>query len=178
MTRAVAFEKPEIKIGSIVHLKNQYSNDAGYLDAWGRVKDKPEFSQVATELKFVSTHRSPNRENGSGSWKIVSATGKEEVETLVYGDEIHLLNMYPGAGYLDNCGWLKDMPVFKDYVKVEKFAVFTTRSKDRDNGTGITEPARGSSVPISSSTEVLYLRERASCSKTVSPAEGFLTLTV
>ncbi len=95
-----------IKIGSIVHLRNQFSDEAGYLDAWGLVKNKSEFSIVPTELMFVSTHPNPNRENGSGSWEIVSATGKKDGEPLVYGDKIHLRNMYPDAGYLDNCGWI------------------------------------------------------------------------
>ncbi|MGE0127927.1 MAG: transcriptional regulator [Blastocatellales bacterium] len=129
-------EKAMLKVGSIVSLRNQYSNDAGYLDAWGLVRNKPEFSIVPTETMFVSTHPNPNRDNGSGSWEIVSAAGKRDGEMLVYGDKIHLRNMYPGAGYLDNCGWIKDMPVYKDFVKVEKFAVFTTYSEDRDNGTG------------------------------------------
>lgn len=136
LTRAAAAERPEIKVGSVVHLKNQFSDDAGYLDAWGNVADKPEFSQVPTELTFVSTHPNPNRDNGSGSWKIVSATGKPDGETLVYGDKIHLLNMHPDAGYLDNCGWVKDLPVFKDFADEVKFAVFTAHSEDRDNGTG------------------------------------------
>lgn len=132
----VEYDKSTLKIGSVVHLKNQSSDDAGYLDAWGEVKSKPEFWIVPTELKFVSTHPNPNRENGSGSWKIVSANGKKDGETLVYGDKIHLQNMYSDAGFLDNCGWLKDMPVFRNFVEDQKFAVFTTWSKDRDNGTG------------------------------------------
>ncbi len=136
LTRTALSEKAPIRVGSIVNLKNQHSGEAGFLDAWGAIKNKPEFSIVPTELMFVSTHQNPNRDNGSGSWQIVSATGKKEGETLVYGDKIHLKNMYPDAGYLDNCGWLKDMPVFKDFVKVEKFAVFTTNSEDRDYGTG------------------------------------------
>lgn len=125
-----------LKIGSIVHLKNQSSDAAGYLDAWGEVKSKPEFSFVPTELKFVATHPQPNRENGSGSWKIVSANRKRDGETLVYGDRIHLQNMFPAAGYLDNCGWIKDLPVFRKFAQTQKFAVFTTWSEDRDNGTG------------------------------------------
>jgi len=129
-------EKAQIKVGSIVNLRNQYSDEAGYLDAWGQVKNKPEFSIVPTETMFVSTHPNPNRYNGSGSWEIVSATGKKDGEPLVYGDKIHLKNMYPDAGYLDNCGWIKDMPVFKNFNKIEKFAVFTAYSEDRDNGTG------------------------------------------
>ncbi|MGI8639473.1 MAG: winged helix-turn-helix domain-containing protein [Pyrinomonadaceae bacterium] len=128
-------EKAQIKIGSIVNLQNQSSNEAGYLDAWGLVKNKPEFSIVPTEIMFVSTHPNPNRDNGSGSWEIVSATGKKDGETLVYSDKIFLRNMYPDAGHLDNCGWIKDMPVYKNFRKAEN-AVFTAYSEDRDNGTG------------------------------------------
>ncbi|MCY7348442.1 MAG: winged helix-turn-helix domain-containing protein [Pyrinomonadaceae bacterium] len=129
-------EKPQIKVGSIVNLRNQYSDEAGYLDAWGVVRNKPEFSQVPTETMFVSTHPNPNRDNGSGSWEIVSATGKRNGETLVFGDKIHLRNRHPNSDYLDNCGWIMDMPVFKSVLNIEKFAVFTTNSKDRDDGTG------------------------------------------
>lgn len=136
LTRRAASERPAIRIGSVVHLKNQSSGDAGYLDAWGQVAAKPEFSLVPTELMFVSTHPSQNRENGSGSWLIVSADGKKDGETLVYGDRIHLKNLHPGAGYLDNCGWIKDMPVFQEFVGSQKFAVFTAASENRDNGTG------------------------------------------
>ena len=129
-------ENKRMTIGSVVHLRNGTSDEAGYLDVWGQVKNKPEFSIVPTETMFVSTHSNPNRENGSGSWRIVSATGKKDGETLVYGDKIHLESLYPDAGYLDNCGWLKHMPVYKNYMKTGKFAVFTTYSEDRDNGTG------------------------------------------
>lgn len=129
-------DKTPVKVGSIVHLRNQNSAEAGYLDAWGLVKNKPEFSIVPTEIMFVSTHPNHNRDNGSGSWELVSATGQKDGAPLVYGDKIHLRNMYPEAGYLDNCGWLKDMPVFKKFNKIEKFAVFTAYSEDRDNGTG------------------------------------------
>ncbi len=125
-----------IKIGAVVHLKSQVSDDAGYLDVWGAIKDKPKFRNIPTEEKFVATHPNPNRENGSGSWKIVSARGKKDGETLTYGDKIHLQSMYPDGGFLDNCGWIVDMGIFKAFVNYEKFAVFTTAVKDRDRGTG------------------------------------------
>ncbi len=137
LTRSAVTGNSPIKIGSIVNLQNRYPNEGGYLDAWGLVRNKPEFvRQVPTETMFVSTHQNPNRDSGSGSWEIVSATGKKNNETLVYGDEIHLRSRHPDADYLDNCGWIIDMPIYKDFVGVEKFAVFTTYSKDRDNGTG------------------------------------------
>jgi len=128
-------EKAQIKIGSIVNLQNQSSNEAGYLDAWGQVTNKPEFWQVPTETMFVSTHKNPNRDNGSGSWKIVSANGKSDGEPLAVGDRIHLKNMYPNAGYLDACGWIEHLRVFYNYSD-QSAAVFTTISADRDNGSG------------------------------------------
>jgi len=125
-----------IKIGSIVHLQNRYPNDGSYLDAWGEVWSKPEFKQVPTETMFVSTHNNPDRDNGSGSWEIVSASGKEKGEPLAVGDRIHLKNMYPNAGYLDACGWTEHLPVFNQFLD-QTGAVFTTKSPNRDNGTGI-----------------------------------------
>lgn len=126
----------QIKIGSIVNLQNRYPNDGSYLDAWGAVWTKPEFKQVPTQTMFVSTHIDPNRDSGSGSWEIVSANGKDHGEPLVIGDRVHLRNLYPNAGYLDVCGWTEHLPVFEKFLD-QTGAVFTTRSKNRDNGTGI-----------------------------------------
>jgi len=150
-----------IKIGSIIHLQNRYPNDGSYLDAWGAVWSKPEFRQVPTETMFVSTHNNPNRDNGSGSWEIVSGSGKSDGEPLVVGDRIHLKNMYPDGGYLDACGWTEHLRVFEKFLD-QTGAVFTTKSPNRDNGTGIwiirsaTEPdgtpvLEGDSVALESS---------------------------
>lgn len=132
---AATSDRNVIKIGSVVNLQNRYPNDGSYLDAWGQVWSKPEFKKVPTETMFVSTHRDPNRDNGSGSWEIVSASGKNKGEPLVVGDRVHLGNMYPNAGYLDVCGWTEHLPVFEKFLD-QTGAVFTTRSPNRDNGTG------------------------------------------
>ncbi len=136
LSRNALKQERQIKIGSIVHLQNRYPNDGSYLDAWGEVWSKPEFKQVPTETMFVSTHNNPDRDNGSGSWEIVSASGKEKGEPLAVGDRIHLKNMYPNAGYLDACGWTEHLPVFNQFLD-QTGAVFTTKSPNRDNGTGI-----------------------------------------
>lgn len=136
LNRSAVKGRPQIEIGLIVNLQNRYPNDGSYLDAWGAVWSKPEFAQVPTETMFVSTHNNPNRDNGSGSWQIVSASGKSNGEPLEVGDRIHLKNMYPNAGYLDACGWVEHLPVFSNYSN-QSGAVFTTRSPDRDNGTGV-----------------------------------------
>ena len=67
LKRPAGIERNQIEFGSIVNLQNRYSEDAGYLDAWGRVSDKPEFSRLPTEEMFVSTYKNSNRNNGSGS---------------------------------------------------------------------------------------------------------------
>ena len=134
--RSIGDERSRVKIGSIVNLQNRYPNDGSYLDAWGAVWTKPEFKQVPTETMFVSTHKDPNRDNGSGSWEIVSASGKDNEAPLVIGDRIHLRNMYPNGGYLDACGWTEHLSVFDKFAD-QTGAVFTTRSPNRDNGTGV-----------------------------------------
>ena len=133
---AATSDRNVIRIGSVVNLQNRYPNDDSFLDAWGEVWSKPEFEKVPTQTMFVSTHKDPNRDNGSGSWEIVSASAKDKGEPLVVGDRIHLRNMYPNAGYLDACGWTEHLPVFEKFVD-QTGVVFTTRSPNRDNGTGI-----------------------------------------
>lgn len=128
-------ERRQIKIGSVINLQNRYPNVGGYLDAWGTVSGKPEFAKITTETMFVSTHYNPNRDNGSGSWEIVSATGKNNGESLAVGDRIFLRNKFPEGGYLDACGWIEHLPVFKDF-KDQTGAIFTTNSPNRDYGTG------------------------------------------
>lgn len=128
-------DRAPVNIGSVVNLQNRYPNDGSYLDAWGAVWSKPEFRQVPTETMFVSTHISADRDSGSGSWEIVSANGKDGGEQLVVGDRVHLRNMYPNAGYLDACGWTEHLRVFEKVLD-QTGAVFTTRSPNRDNGTG------------------------------------------
>lgn len=164
LNRSAVNERSQIKIGSVVHLQNRYPNDGSYLDAWGTVWSNPQFVQVPTETMFVSTHNNPNRDNGSGSWEIVSASGKSDGEPLEFGDRIHLKNMYPHAGYLDACGWIEHLRFFKNYSD-QSGAVFTTRSPNRDNGSGTwtvrsaTEPQgrpvlEGDSIALESSLNI------------------------
>lgn len=135
LVRYIVNERPQIKIGSVINLQNRYPNVGSYLDAWGTAWSKPEFAKITTENKFVSTHYNPNRDNGSGSWEIVSADGKNNGEPLTVGDRIHLRNKFPDAGYLDSCGWVEHLPIFKDF-KDQKTAIFTTQSPNRDYGSG------------------------------------------
>jgi hypothetical protein len=121
----------EIKIGSIIHLKNGFSNGGRdhFLDTQGSVKDHKALEQSSSNL-LVFTNSSKDREQGSGSWKIISATGKADGDSLAYGDEIHLENMFPGAGLLVDENW-NYAPVYGELFKrrgraMDDYPVFTS----------------------------------------------------
>lgn len=132
-----------ITIGSVIHLENQ-ATGGGYLDTRGWVTDKADFWNVSgTERAFVSTHAEPKRDGSSGSWRIVSATGKADGQPLKAGDTIHLLNMYPDVGFLDCCGWVEHLIPYRTTVNDSRnfegqvrCGVFTSGARNRDNGTG------------------------------------------
>jgi hypothetical protein len=63
-----------VRIGDFVHLKNRRLD---YLDTCGRVQDETHFSQFSGTA-LVQTTRKPDRDHGSGTWKIVSADGKPD----------------------------------------------------------------------------------------------------
>ena len=126
-----------ILVGSIIHLKNGGAA-GGYLDSRGWVQDKPAFWNVSgSERSFVSTHASRNRDRDSGSWRVESAAGQPEGTPLKIGDTIHLLNMFPGVGYLDCCGWIEHLAPFAPYQNEVTCGVFTCGLPNRDNGTGL-----------------------------------------
>lgn len=125
----------EIKIGSIVHLRN---GNNGYLDVRGLVRLIPDFWNIAgTERTLVFTHPDNDRDRGSGSWRIMSASGKTDGEPLMYGDLIHLKSM-AGEIYLDVCGGVEHLiPFQKFHGQQVTNGVFTASYPNRDNGTGI-----------------------------------------
>ena len=95
---AMAFEAPVcsapaaattgLTYGSTYRLENAWSNwGGGYLDTRGAGCDGG--------LLCVSSSTSTNRDSGSGSWVIVSATGKALGATVMSGDLVHLVNRYP-----------------------------------------------------------------------------------
>lgn len=126
-------KRKTIQIGSVIHLENG-ATDGGFLETRGRVQDKPVITkwQDARIRTFVMTHESRNRDTGSGSWRVLSAAGKAIGEPLAVGDRIHLLNMYPGAGYLDSFEWVSNLEPFKDYPMT--IGVFTANTPTRGGG--------------------------------------------
>jgi len=110
-----------LKYGDKVHLQNGYANwQGGYLDACGRASAPSKYG--------VFTSDSKDRDGGTGTWEIMSATGKAVGAEVLVNDAIHLRNLYGGnGGYLDACGRAS---------APSKYGVFTSDSKDRDGGTG------------------------------------------
>jgi hypothetical protein len=107
--------------GQTYSIQNSYQNwQGGYLDT----------RAAGCEGNFlcVSTATVPNRDNGSGTWKILSASGKAAGTPVSPGDDVYLLNMHQGnGGYLDTA-----------YSGCDGnfFCVSTAYSSNRDNGSG------------------------------------------
>jgi hypothetical protein len=107
--------------GQTYSIQNSYQNwQGGFLDT----------RAAGCEGNFlcVSTATVPNRDNGSGTWKLLSASGKAAGTPVSAGDDVHLLNMHAGnGGYLDTA-----------YSGCEGnfFCVSTAYSSNRDQGSG------------------------------------------
>ncbi|MEZ4589881.1 MAG: LysM domain-containing protein [Chloroflexota bacterium] len=123
-----------IKVGSIIHLQSNLPQ-GGYLETRGSITDKPVITKWHDPhiRTFVSTHTNKNRDKGSGSWKILSATGKPDGQPLVDGDTIYLLNMRPNVGYLDTFEWVRNLEPFKQYDNMT-IGVFTADVPRRGGG--------------------------------------------
>lgn len=166
---AVTDMNTPVRIGSIIHLENG-SPGGGFLETRGRVQDKPVITkwQDARIRTFVMTHESRNRDRGAGSWRALSATGKAAGEPLVAGDQIHLLNMYPGAGYLDSFEWVPNLEPFKDYpMTIGVFAAVTPTRGGGLSGTWIVRaPNKADGEPVAAG-DAIYLENAY-------PGAGFL----
>lgn len=129
----MAHKNNPILAGSIIHLQN-VAPDGGYLDMRGWVTDKPVIDIFYDPhiQALVSTHATPSRWMGSGSWMILPAEDKPKGTPLTMGQPVHLLNMYSGAGYLDTFEWVINLKPFQHYPMT--IGVFTANTPTRDNG--------------------------------------------
>lgn len=158
-----------IRVGSIVHLENGATN-GGYLDTRGWINDKPIIDLFYDPhiQGLVSTHQSPTRLMGSGSWLLLSAQGKANGTPLKIGDEVHLFNMFIGAGYLDSFEWVPNLKPFNNYPMI--IGVFTANVPKRGGGpTGtwtIQSPTKQSGESFSEG-DTIYLENNY-------PGAGFL----
>jgi hypothetical protein len=128
VTTAQAQNKP-LYYGNIIQLQNGWNNNAGgYLDTRGYQKD---FAKTGNFL-CVSTATGPKRDGGSGSWKIMSATGKAEGSPVLVNDDVYLLNQWNGnGGYLDTKGYEKDYGTTGNHL-----CVSTATVSNRESGSG------------------------------------------
>lgn len=126
-------QKPAIRAGSIITLQNM-APGSGYLDTRGLVIEKPVITKFQDPqiIAFVSTHKRANRSPGSGSWQVRSAQGDSDGTPLKIGDRIYLLNMQPGAGYLDSFEWVSNLKPFAGYPM--QIGVFTAHVPNRGGG--------------------------------------------
>jgi hypothetical protein len=111
-----------LKYGDRVHLQNGYQDwKGGYLDTNGH-------ADCGGNKYNVSTADSPTRGPGTGTWEILSATGKAAGAEVLSGDVIYLRNLYDQGTYLDSCGGAS--------CGGNKYGVSTSPGKDRAAGTG------------------------------------------
>ena len=118
-----------LNYGDIIHLQNGWNNyGGGYLDTRGYQKD---FAKTGNFL-CVSTATKKDRDAGSGTWKVMSATGKPLGSPVLVNDDVYLMNQWSGnGGYLDTRGYQKD------FAKTGNFLCVSTAEKsNRDSGSG------------------------------------------
>jgi uncharacterized protein YfaP (DUF2135 family) len=108
---------------------------AGYLDTWGYTDRLETWKQYGAHLGVYTTQNQQRIADGTATWTVLSAAGKQAGEELVEGDLIHLENGYPDGGYLDVNGRVTQNPTFAEY-EGQQLLVFTSTSSDRDSGSG------------------------------------------
>lgn len=117
----------ELKYGDQINLQNGYNGwQGGYLDT---INHNP----LAGLKYYVNTADTPTRGKGTGTWEILSATGKAAGQPVLSGDLIQLRNLYGGdGGYLDT----SNPATGPQQSAGGKYGVATADSKDRAPGTG------------------------------------------
>ncbi|NBE53058.1 hypothetical protein [Streptomyces boluensis] len=112
-----------VNYGDVITLENQHGGSGGYLDTRNA-------AGVSGAKYGVSTATKPNRDNGSGRWKIVNAADAAKTGRVNNGDVVQLVNQYNGGrgGYLD-----ANQPA---NMSGSKYKVYTTDKRDRDSGSG------------------------------------------
>jgi hypothetical protein len=121
----------ELKYGDKIHLQNGYDDfKGGYLDTLNH--------HTSAGLKHhVATADSPTRATGTGAgtgtWEVLSASGKAAGNPVVSGDLVHLRNLYSGdGGYLD----VANHASTDQKNGGGKYDVATAESSDRASGSG------------------------------------------
>lgn len=109
-----------LSYGTTYHFQNGYVGyQGGYLDTRG--------AGCEGNVYCVSTSESASRDSTSGTWRLMSASGKPIGAVVTSGDIVYLQNTYASGSYLDTCG---------GGCEGNKFCVSTTSSSNRDGGSG------------------------------------------
>ena len=111
-------EQPINRFGKI-HLINQYGTKS-YLDSFGGSDCNGQYG--------IQTSTNSNRDTGSGTWEIRSASEPNIGGSIKYGDKIQLINQYGRKSYLDTCGG-----------SIGNYGLQTSLSPNRDRGSGTWE---------------------------------------
>lgn len=138
-----------IKYGDTISLRN-LSNDE-FLDTCGYVINSELGTILNSQNLFVFTSDILNRgDRPTGTWLIESSTGIGYGTPLSFGDRIHLKNLYPEAGWLDNCGLLVDLPLYHKFVASQQAAVSTSSYRGEVDGTDtwIVRSPQGKTGPL------------------------------
>jgi hypothetical protein len=115
----------ELIYGNEYFFKNGYNDWAGgYLDTNGHA--------APGGLYNVSTAPTPTRGPGTGTWEILSASGKAIGQPVQSGDQIYLRNLYAAGSYLDTNGWA----AADQQTAGALYALTTSAGIDRAPGTG------------------------------------------
>jgi hypothetical protein len=110
-----------LKYGDKVHLQNGYANwQGGYMHT--RNPDRAPWKYL------VYTSDSKNRDDDSGTWEIVSATGKAAGAEVLILDNIRLRNLYGGNG-----GYLDVVPP-GDPLPYKRVSTCDSANRDRSSG--------------------------------------------
>ncbi|WP_188968662.1 hypothetical protein [Deinococcus aerolatus] len=121
--------------GNFAYFQNQYPSAKFYLTAFGQVKNYKEFALVNEANNFVAAIQNIQSASGNTSWALLSKSGKNKGEAVLYGDEIYLVNKTPYFGYLDTAFAVKDLPAYQagGYGAPGKalLGVFTVTKPDR-----------------------------------------------
>ncbi|MBS9439108.1 hypothetical protein EAE91_18790 [Photorhabdus noenieputensis] len=102
-----------ILYGDSIHIKNNFNNgNGGYLDTNGYA--------TAQGAKYnVYTATSPNRApgTGTGTWQILSASGKSVGQEIYSGEIVFLFNLYQNnGGYLGTNGYAPSPELYNVYT--------------------------------------------------------------
>lgn len=128
----------ELNYGDLVHLQNGFSSwQGGYLDVNGASSD-------SGAVYGVSTADTPTRDRQSGTWEVLSATGKNTGESVLSGDVVYLRNLYGSGSWLDTNGGADAT----QQAAGGKFNVLTSSVRDRATGTGRWRVTARTSSPL------------------------------